>query len=620
MKKLDYSKRWMWARIAIVAVAAILVSGAALAQDDDPPAQAGRISAMNGTVSIQPAGSQDWGQAYSNIPLGPGDRLYTDEDGEAEIQLGHVRVRIGNRTDITLVEDSVNALSFGLAQGGAIVHVGSLWEGQSLYVQTPSGTITVNGNSSFRVDVMQSQQSVLFSQRRGQSYVSGAGDFGTTLPEHQSLVLTGTNPVYPQWVRPTGGDSLDEWSMRRDDMMERVASWQYMSPDIPGGEDLDANGTWMPASDYGPVWFPNVPMGWAPYRNGHWAHRDPWGWVWVEDEPWGAPFHYGRWVTINGRWGWIPGPREAHPVWSPALVVFVGGQPGLSAWIPLGPGEAYRPWYHCSQRYIDDVNISNIRPAPRVVVQKTYVNITNVNVTNITYVNRTSVTVVRQEDMGSGRPVAPSVVRVDPQRFAHTNVIVAPPAPSRPVPLVQAPPTRPVTVAAARPVLINAQGQMVTAQPHAQPVAPPVRPVSAPRPLPGTTVVAPPPGVQMRQAGGQPPMGGQPRGPGSMPPATGQPQRQPGAGQPVNTQQPHPNPPQTQAPTQPVRTPQPTVQPPAPAPRTGPPATRPQFQERPQNQQPPPQAQPRPQSQQPQNQPKPKPDDKDKDKKPKPNS
>ena len=40
----------------------------------------------------------------------------------------------------------------------------------------------------------------------------------------------------------------------------------------------------------------------------------------------------------------------AHPVWSPALVVFAGGihvgGAGVSVWFPLGPGEPYHPWYH----------------------------------------------------------------------------------------------------------------------------------------------------------------------------------------------------------------------------------------------------------------------------------
>jgi hypothetical protein len=156
---------------------------------------------------------------------------------------------------------------------------------------------------------------------------------------------------------------------------------------------FDAAGDWQPQSDYGPIWFPHVDAGWAPYHYGHWVHMPFYGWTWVADEPWGAaPFHYGRWVAVGGRWGWIPGPREGHPVWSPAQVVFAGGIQfggvGVSVWFPLGPGEAYKPWYPCSPQYINQINISNIHESRIIHVQTTYVNI--VNVTNVTYVNRTS--------------------------------------------------------------------------------------------------------------------------------------------------------------------------------------------------------------------------------------
>ena len=112
---------------------------------------------------------------------------------------------------------------------------------------------------------------------------------------------------------------------------------------------LDDNGDWRPESSYGNVWFPHVSAGWAPYRDGHWAWVDPWGWTWVDDEPWGyAPFHYGRWMSVEGRWGWVPGPMEVAPVYAPALVVFVGGGGGFGGnmgWFPLGPREVYVPSY-----------------------------------------------------------------------------------------------------------------------------------------------------------------------------------------------------------------------------------------------------------------------------------
>src|SRR5579872_5526736 len=105
MLALSSSKRILLA--AISAAAMFSLPYVALAQDsdaDDPPPEAGRISYISGNVSIQPVTSDDWGQAYPNLPVGPGDRIFTDSDGRAEIQVGQTYVRIGPNSDVTLVD------------------------------------------------------------------------------------------------------------------------------------------------------------------------------------------------------------------------------------------------------------------------------------------------------------------------------------------------------------------------------------------------------------------------------------------------------------------------------------------------------------------------------------
>ena len=461
---------------------------------DDPPAQAGRLSGLVGDVSIQPAGSDAFGQAYPNLPLGPGDRIVTSDFARAEIQIGRTWVRIAHNADVTLVEASPDQITFGISAGSVSVHCAGLWDGQVLYVQTPSGSTTVSQPADFRVDVDPEQNFALFTDHGGELYISGANDYGVEMHMGIALQLVGSNPVYPQWLEEASPDDLDNWAMQRNEAMARAVSYRYVSPEINGAAELDAAGDWTPQSDYGPVWFPHVDAGWAPYRHGHWINRPPWGWAWVEEEPWGAaPFHYGRWVTVNNRWGWIPGPPAAHPIWSPALVVFAGGgSPGVSAWFPLGPGEAYHPWYHTSPRYVDQINITNITPSRRVVVQTTYVNI--VNVTNVTYVNRSvGVTAVRQEDFAAGHPVAQAAVHVDTVAMGRGPALAAPPVDIRRAAVIAAPVAHPVKVATARPVLIDAHGKAVAARPHAQPAPPPVKQVAAPKPLPGRKVVAQPP-------------------------------------------------------------------------------------------------------------------------------
>lgn len=79
--------------------------------------------------------------------------------------------------------------------------------------------------------------------------------------------------------------------------------------------NLDPYGTWVDDPTYGTVWIPFAGPDFMPYETaGHWVHDDDW--VWVSDYEWGSiPFHYGRWVPIEGRgWGWIPG-REYRGAW-----------------------------------------------------------------------------------------------------------------------------------------------------------------------------------------------------------------------------------------------------------------------------------------------------------------
>lgn len=495
MFALSFSKRMFAAALLTAALGAFpYIANAQGAQDsDDPPPEAGRISFISGNVSIQPATADQWGQAYPNLPVGPGDRIFTDNDGRAEIQIGRTYVRIGPNSDVTLVNDSQFNINFGVAQGSIRLHSFGLWPRQLVDVSTPNGNAEFGEQGDLRVDVVPEDGATVFTNLGQFADITGAGNFRQQLDYGQSLEVAGTNPVYPQWLQPAAPDQLDAWSQERDQRMTQVASYQYVSPDVAGAADLDNSGDWQSDTDYGPMWFPRgVAADWEPYHNGHWINRDPWGWVWVEDEPWGyAPFHYGRWVMYRDRWGWVPGPVNVRPVWSPALVVFAGGGGGLSlsAWFPLGPGEPYRPWYRCSPRYIDQVNITNIRPARRVQVERSYVNV--VNVTNITYVNRTHVTAVRRDDFASGRRVRDVAVRVDPREMQQIRPLERPPvaAPARPII------TRPVAhvpVKMQRPMLINQRGQEIAAKPRAVPVAPPVRQAPAPRPLPGRTVIAAP--------------------------------------------------------------------------------------------------------------------------------
>ena len=58
-------------------LAATVLAGSALADDTpDPPGRVARVSLADGSVSLQPAGSETWVSDVANRPLAPGDRLW----------------------------------------------------------------------------------------------------------------------------------------------------------------------------------------------------------------------------------------------------------------------------------------------------------------------------------------------------------------------------------------------------------------------------------------------------------------------------------------------------------------------------------------------------------------
>jgi hypothetical protein len=139
---------------------------------------------------------------------------------------------------------------------------------------------------------------------------------------------------------------------------------------------LEPYGTWSDDATYGTVWSPApsaVGADFTPYVSaGHWAYDDDY--VWVSDYSWGwAPFHYGRWVFVDGRgWSWIPG-REYRGAWVNWEV-----DDGYSylGWAPMGPafvwfGGApviYRGYWGPRWSYVPRGDVFAPRVGARVVV------------------------------------------------------------------------------------------------------------------------------------------------------------------------------------------------------------------------------------------------------------
>ena len=407
------------------------------AQAGDPPSRVARVSVVVGNVSFESASVQQFSVAETNYPMTSGDRIYADLGANAEIQTGQLAVRMGQQTDLTVTAMTDTLAQFGLAQGSVHLRTFDLNQGEIVELDTPNVSLTVLEAGDVRVDV-DAYGNTGVNVLSGQVQLDGNG-VQEVLSQGERIYLAGSNPVQAQNLRGMRADGLDRFSQQRDSVYESAyaAEQDYLNPGTIGAEDLTAYGSWDDDADYGAVWYPtSIEVGWQPYRNGHWAYVGPWGWTWIGAEPWGfAPYHYGRWNRFGNRWGWIPGPPVVRPVYSPALVAFVGGGgfgAGVTAWFPLGPREAYRPWYRASDRYVNRVNVSNIynrdsNQVRTIYNQRTVVNL-YANTGNRPYANRMGATVaVSQDSFAGGRRVEQSMVRLNPQQVAGGQVMAQPP-------------------------------------------------------------------------------------------------------------------------------------------------------------------------------------------------
>ncbi len=402
----------------------------------DPPAVVARLSVAQGNVSVEPASVNEFGPAEVNYPLTTGDRLWTDYDALAEVQGGQLAVRLGQTTDLTVTAMTDTLAQFGLGQGSVHLRTYALEAGTTTELDTPNVAVTVLATGDVRVDVDPNGDWTVVTVFAGVAEVDGNG-LQQTVGAGQALRLSGANPVAGQWVaRPQVRDPLDTFSNQRDQAYQagESAEQNYLNADTVGGADLQQYGSWLPEEEYGSVWFPaSVPAGWQPYCYGRWTWVAPWGWTWIDAAPWGfAPFHYGRWANFAGRWGWVPGPPVVHPVYAPALVVFVHAGNGATAWFPLGPNEPYAPWYHSSTLYLNRVNASNLHNRNLNQVRGVY-DTDNRNVyadplgSRRQFENRTAGTVaVSQGIFATGQPVRTSLLHLPPAQLASAPMIAHP--------------------------------------------------------------------------------------------------------------------------------------------------------------------------------------------------
>ena len=427
--------------LGLVVASAITVPATSIADTDDPPTRVARLGYLEGSVSFQPGGTDEWVAAPLNRPITTGDKIWSDRGSRAELQLDGSALRLSSNTAVSFLNLGDNVSQIQLSVGTLLVRVRRLDDNETYEIDTPNLAFSVLQPGVYRITVDEAGTTTAINVRSGQGEVTGAGG-AYSVYANEYDVFSGTDELVEN-SQPYGPepDSFDAWSQGRDSRWDNSDSARYVSSDVVGYEDLDGQGAWDSTPDYGNVWFPrSVEPGWAPYHDGHWSYIEPWGYTWVDDQRWGfAPFHYGRWISVRGAWGWVPCPPRAfgavyvRPVYAPALVAWVGVGAGV-AWFALGPREVYVPSYPVSRRYVNNINVSNTTVNTTVinnVYNTTIINNKTINVTNVNYVNRRvpgAVAATTSQAFTTAQPIARNAVHVDERAIVSAPVRAVTPA------------------------------------------------------------------------------------------------------------------------------------------------------------------------------------------------
>jgi hypothetical protein len=306
-----------------------------------------RLALVEGEVSFLRPGADDWAPARANLALASGDRLYTQDDANVEIQLApRAFLRAGERTELALESHEPDFLQLRVGSGLASLDLRSLPAGHTIELDTPNAAFTIEETGYYRLDVDEAATTLTCRRGGSATLVTPAGR-QLVVGASEEVVVSGEDAASVESYAAPELDDWDLWNYRRTDRQLDSLSARYVAGDVYGVSDLDQYGSWRTVAPYGPIWIPRyLHAGWSPYGFGRWIWDPYFGWTWLDDAPWGwAPFHYGRWIHVHGHWAWAPGPLGVRWYYAPALVAFYGGHHTHVSWVPLGWGEPCRPWW-----------------------------------------------------------------------------------------------------------------------------------------------------------------------------------------------------------------------------------------------------------------------------------
>jgi hypothetical protein len=245
-------------RPAIFGFVLLFLSASTVMARELPPGRFARLQYVNGSVSVQPQGTQEWVAAVVNRPLATSDNVWTDKNSRAELGVGTGVLRMNGETSLTLTNISMGNVQVTLHQGTLNLRVFHLFGGEIYEVDTPNLVFTVQKSGDYRFDVDSGGDATVVTVWKGEGNATGDGP-AVRVRSHEQARFTGTLLTRNVHGAPRP-DGFDSWCQVRNQRQEHSLYGPYVAPGVVG----------YPPYPYPPAY---------PYGYGPWVWVAPWGWV-----------------------------------------------------------------------------------------------------------------------------------------------------------------------------------------------------------------------------------------------------------------------------------------------------------------------------------------------------
>ncbi len=311
MKQQHYTKLIMIAMLSMCA-------GLAWADADYPPH--GRVSFDTGGLLVQSAEEAEWASASVNALVVPGDTLWVEEEGMAELEISGANfVRLADRSKAEITALSPQIFIRGWVGSFYVHRFGSNEE--SFIFTTPAATVDIAHDSIVRLDISETGALTVSVHQGSAAVHTDLGGDVSAQAGFRVWVDPGYMPSDAVAFDSSKGDAFDEWNNSRGrvlaESVQTTPREVAVSSATVGVYDLPRYGEWV-TIDSRPYWRPTVVANYEPYRYGYWNYMPSYGHVWVDEYPFAyVTSHYGRWRHAPS-YGWV---WSYDPVWGPAWVV-----------------------------------------------------------------------------------------------------------------------------------------------------------------------------------------------------------------------------------------------------------------------------------------------------------